>query len=291
MKFTKMHGLGNDYLYIDCFQENISQPEKIARVLCDRHFGVGGDGIILIAPSEIADFKMIMYNADGSQGEMCGNGIRCVGKYVYDKGLTNQKKITIETLAGIKYLEFTVENQRVSSIKVSMGNPILEPEKIPVQGYDSPVINQEIQVDGKTYHMTCVSMGNPHCVIFTDEPVEQLPLEIIGPKLEHHKIFPKGVNVEFVNIINENELKMRVWERGTGETMACGTGACAVAAAGVLNHYSKEQVTIHLSGGDLEIFWDRENQQLYMTGTATEVYQGQVADSMMEWIETMSDEK
>ena len=275
MKFTKMQGLGNDYVYVNCLKEKIADPPELARKISDRHFGVGSDGLIMINPSDKADFDMEMYNADGSRAEMCGNGIRCVAKYVYDYGLTDKTYISVETLAGIKYLDLTVEDGKVSLVKVDMGQPILEPEKIPVAVKGSRVVDEPLLVDGKEYRMTCVSMGNPHAVIFVDEDVKNLPLEKIGPSFENHTCFPKRVNTEFVRVIDRHTAEMRVWERGSGETLACGTGTCAVAVACVLNGLTEDAITVHLLGGDLYIEWDREKNTVYMTGPAEAVFDGE----------------
>lgn len=275
MKFTKMQGLGNDYVYVNCLKEKIADPPELARKISDRHFGVGSDGLIMINPSDKADFEMEMYNADGSRAEMCGNGIRCVAKYVYDYGLTDKTYISVQTLAGIKYLDLTVENGKVSLVKVDMGQPILEPEKIPVAVKGSQVVDEPLLVDGKEYRMTCVSMGNPHAVIFVDEDVKNLPLEKIGPSFENHICFPKRVNTEFVRVIDRHTAEMRVWERGSGETLACGTGTCAVAVACVLNGLTEDAITVHLLGGDLYIEWDREKNTVYMTGPAEAVFDGE----------------
>ena len=275
MKFTKMQGLGNDYVYVNCLKEKIADPPELARKISDRHFGVGSDGLIMINPSDKADFEVEMYNADGSRAEMCGNGIRCVAKYVYDYGLTDKTYISVETLAGIKYLDLTVEDGKVSLVKVDMGQPILEPEKIPVASKGSRVVDEPLLVDGKEYRMTCVSMGNPHAVIFVDEDVKNLPLEKIGPSFENHICFPKRVNTEFVRVIDRHTAEMRVWERGSGETLACGTGTCAVAVACVLNGLTEDAITVHLLGGDLYIEWDREKNTVYMTGPAEVVFDGE----------------
>lgn len=275
MKFTKMQGLGNDYVYVDCTRQELPDPEKTARIVSDRHFGIGSDGLILICPSDKADFEMRMYNADGSRGEMCGNGIRCVAKYVYDYGLTDQTSISVETLGGIKYLDLTVEHGKVSLVKVDMGTPILEPSRIPVAASGTRVVDEPLEAEGKVYHMTCVSMGNPHAVIFMDD-VAGLDLEKIGPSFENHERFPNRVNTEFVKVLDQNTVEMRVWERGSGETLACGTGACAVAVASILNGYTEDQVTVRLLGGDLEIFWDRAEDKVYMTGPAKVVFDGEI---------------
>ena len=274
MKFTKMQGLGNDYVYVNCLQEKIDNPSELARKISNRHFGVGSDGLIMINPSDKADFEMEMYNADGSRGEMCGNGIRCVAKYVYDYGLTDKTSISVETLGGIKYLDLTVEGGRVKLVKVDMGKPELEPSKIPVAAEGSRVVDEPITVAGKEYRMTCVSMGNPHAVVFVDCDVRELPLEEIGPQFESHERFPNRVNTEFVRVIDRHMAEMRVWERGSGETLACGTGACAVAVACVLNGLTEDEVTVKLLGGDLHIKWDREKDTVYMTGPAEVVFDG-----------------
>ena len=273
MKFTKMHGLGNDYVYVNCFEEKIDNPPAVARFVSDRHFGIGSDGLIMINPSKTADFEMEMYNADGSRGEMCGNGIRCVAKYVYDYGLTGKTQISVETLGGIKYLDLTVEDGKVSLVKVDMGKPELEAYLIPIISEREQVIDEPIEVDGKEYHMTGVSMGNPHAVIYVDD-VKGLDLEKIGPKFENHERFPKRINTEFVHCIDRQTVEMRVWERGSGETLACGTGACAVAVSSILNNLTDTQVTVKLLGGDLQIEWDREKDRVFMTGPATVVFDG-----------------
>lgn len=273
MKFTKMHGLGNDYVYVNCFEEKIDNPPAVARFVSDRHFGIGSDGLIMINPSKTADFEMEMYNADGSRGEMCGNGIRCVAKYVYDYGLTDKTQISVETLGGIKYLDLTVEDGKVSLVKVDMGKPELEADLIPIISEREQVIDEPIEVDGKEYHMTGVSMGNPHAVIYVDD-VKGLDLEKIGSKFENHERFPKRINTEFVHCIDRQKVEMRVWERGSGETLACGTGACAVAVSSILNNLTDTQVTVKLLGGDLQIEWNREKDRVFMTGPATVVFDG-----------------
>ncbi|MGN0435068.1 MAG: diaminopimelate epimerase [Wujia sp.] len=284
MHFTKMEGLGNDYVYFNCFKEKIDNPSELAVQLSDRHFGIGSDGIILIKPSQKADFTMEMYNADGSQSEMCGNGIRCVGKYVYDYGLTDKTEVSIETLAGIKYLQFEInkkdENDRgtVSMITVNMGSPILKPEEIPTtiaHGKEMAVAEQ-VEVNGKQYEVTCVSMGNPHCITFVDD-VDNFPLNTVGAAFESNtKLFPRRVNAEFVEIVNRRYAKMRVFERGTGETLACGTGTCATVVACALNNRTEDEVTVKLLGGELIIRWDREENIVYMTGPARVVFDGEI---------------
>ncbi|SDW40424.1 diaminopimelate epimerase [Lachnospiraceae bacterium KHCPX20] len=276
MKFTKMHGCGNDYVYVDCTKEPLENPEKVAVYVSDRHFGIGSDGLILIGSSDIADFEMIMYNADGSRGEMCGNGIRCVAKYVYDFGLTDKEEITVETLAGIKTLKMSVSDGKVDSVLVDMGSPKLLCSQIPVIFPDETMINQPMEVDGNIFKATAVSMGNPHCVIFTDEDVRTIDLPQIGPLFEHHATFPKRVNTEFANILDRENIRMRVWERGSGETLACGTGACATAVAAVLNGLTEQTVSLHLLGGVLKITYDKEADRVYMSGPATTVFSGEI---------------
>ena len=273
MKFTKMQGLGNDYVYVNCFEEKIENPPAVARYVSDRHFGIGSDGLIMINPSEVADFEMEMYNADGSRGEMCGNGIRCVAKYVYDYGLTDKTQISVETLGGIKYLDLTVEDGKVVLVKVDMGKPELKSDLSPIISENEKVIDEPIEVDGQVYHMTGVSMGNPHTVIYVDD-VKNLDLEKIGPKFENHERFPKRINTEFVHCIDRNTVEMRVWERGSGETLACGTGACAVAVASILNNLTDTRVTVKLLGGDLQIEWDQKKNHVFMTGPAKVVFDG-----------------
>ena len=275
MKFTKMQGIGNDYVYVNCLQETIENPSELAKKISDRHYGVGSDGLIMINPSDKADFEMEMYNADGSRGERCGNGIRCVAKYVYDYGLTDKTSISVETLAGIKYLDLTVEDGKVVLVKVDMGKPMLRPEEVPVVSEKEEVIDEPITVDGQEYRMTCVSMGNPHAVVFIDQDVKEFPLETVGVKFENHERFPKRVNTEFVNVLDRHTAQMRVWERGSGETLACGTGACAVAVACALNGLTEDEVTVKLLGGDLQIKWDREKNTVYMTGPAEVVFDGE----------------
>lgn len=295
MKFTKMQGCGNDYVYINGFTEKIEQEKKpeVVRMLSDRHFGVGGDGAIFINPSTEADFEMEMYNADGTRAEMCGNGIRCVAKFVYDKGLTDKTQISVISAGQIKYLDLTVEDGKVSRVRVNMGSPILKPELVPVipqaavgQNPDSEqetkeqetldqVVNAPLLVNGQEYRMTCVSMGNPHAIIFTDH-VAELNLEAMGPDFENHACFPKRTNTEFVEVLDRNTVFMRVWERGTGETLACGTGCCATAVAGVLNGLTDTTVTVKLLGGELLIEWDREANLVYMTGPAVTVFEGEI---------------
>lgn len=273
LEFTKMHGIGNDYIYFNCMEKELDDPADVSVKMSPRHFSVGGDGIVMICSSDVADAKMRMFNADGSEGKMCGNAIRCVGKYLYDNDIVKKTEISIETLSGIKYLSLTVKDGAVSAVRVDMGNAILSAEKIPVKISDPPV-RFPLEIDGRSYEMTCVSMGNPHAVTFLDE-IDALPLEAIGPKFENHPIFPERVNTEFVKVLGKNHLKMRVWERGSGETWACGTGACAVAVASILCGYSEinEPIRIDLIGGSLEILCD-ENYRVFMSGSATKVYDG-----------------
>lgn len=275
MKFTKMHGISNDYIYINGATEKIYNPSDVAIKLSDRHTGIGSDGIVMILPSKTCDFRMRMFNSDGSEAEMCGNASRCVGKYVYDKGLTKKTKVSLETLAGKKILNLHVVDGKVDMVTVDMGEPILRGVDIPTI-FDLPmVVSQPIVVSGKKILTTCVSMGNPHSVVYVDD-VDSLDLEKIGPSYECHPAFPHKTNTEFVEIISRNEVKMRVWERGAGETMACGTGACAVAVASVLNGFTDRDVRVKLRGGDLQIKWDDDDNHVYMTGPATTVYEGDV---------------
>ena len=275
MKFTKMHGIGNDYVYVNCFEETVENPSEVSKKVSDRHFGIGSDGLILIKPSEKADFEMEMYNADGSQGAMCGNGIRCVAKYVYDYGLTDKTNISVDTKSGIKYLDLTVANGKVALVKVKMGQPELNAEKIPMIYKKQQVIQQPLAVKDNIYEVTAVSMGNPHVIVYMDQ-IRDLAIEKIGPDFEKHPAFPEGVNTEFVHVIDRKTVEMRVWERGSGETLACGTGACAVAVACVLNGYTEEEVTVRLLGGELKIFWNRKENLVYMTGPAEVVFDGTI---------------
>lgn len=279
MKFTKMHGAGNDYIYINCFEETVENPEELSIKLSDRHFGIGGDGLILIMPSKVADFRMRMFNNDGSEGKMCGNGTRCIGKYVYDYHLTDKKEITLETLSGIKTLKlFTDENDKVTSVTVDMDKAILKSSEVPVKSNLDTFINQPVDVNGTTYNMTCVSMGNPHAVIFMPKnTIDNLDLEHIGKYFENHEIFPDKVNTEFVEVWDSTTLKMRVWERGTGETLACGTGTCATVVASVLNGYCEynQDVLVHLRGGDLKVKYQKDGE-VFMTGNAIKVFDGKI---------------
>lgn len=288
MHFTKMHGCGNDYIYVDGSKEKIAKEDKpdLVKLLSDRHFGVGGDGVIFINKFEddLADFEMEMYNADGSYSEMCGNGIRCVAKYVYDKGLTDKKKLRIVSGGRVRILDLKTEDDIVTSVRVNMGAPILTPAEIPVSLPDEramaakQVINYPIKVMDREYSVTCVSMGNPHAVVFLNRGVDidALDLEKIGPRFEHHSFFPKGINTEFVTIDDRENVHMRVWERGTGETLACGTGCCATVVACVLNDHTSDNITVHVRGGEIKCKWDREENVVYMTGPATTVFEGDV---------------
>lgn len=278
MKFTKMHGCGNDYVYVDCTVEKVDAPEEVSRFVSDRHFGIGSDGLILICPSEVADVRMRMFNADGSEGAMCGNGIRCVGKYAFDHGLVHREEITVETGSGIKTLQLHTGDGRVQTVTVDMGKPETAPEKIPVKMPEKveAVIDYPIMTDGTAWRITCVSMGNPHGVVFVEEN-RTLDLPKIGPLFEHHPWFPDRINTEFIKILSREEISMRVWERGSGETMACGTGACASVVAAVLNDLTEETVMVHLLGGDLRITYDRAAERVWMEGSATEVFSGEIS--------------
>lgn len=285
MKFTKMHGLGNDYVYINCFNEKIENRSSIAKTVSDRHFGIGGDGAIFIHPSDVADCEMEMYNADGSYSEMCGNGIRCVAKYAYDNRLVDKTEISIVSAGKIKYLTLFLRNalpgensnhgKVVETVRVDMGEPETIAEKVPVISKNEKAIDEPIEVDGKAYQMTCVSMGNPHAVVFVDD-VEHFPVEEVGPKFEHHAAFPNRINTEFVQVLDRKTVQMRVWERGTGETLACGTGSCATAVACILNGLTDSEVTVKLLGGNLKIEWDRTQNRVFMTGSAVTVFEGEI---------------
>lgn len=290
MRFTKMHGIGNDYVYVDGAREKLADPAGVARFVSDRHFGIGSDGLILINPSDVADFEMEMYNADGSRGKMCGNGIRCVGKYVSDHHMTQKDEITVETLAGIKHLKLFKENGKVNLVRVDMGAPILQPEQIPVdvnafggihtthlEPYGDIILETEIPLK-ESFSMkgTCVSMGNPHCVVQVSD-VAGYDVSGIGPLFEHNPLFPEGVNTEFIHVTDRRNISMRVWERGSGETWACGTGACAVAVSCILNGLTQSSVTVHLRGGDLQIEWEEEKDTVFMTGPAVTVFEGEIA--------------
>ncbi|RHO31763.1 diaminopimelate epimerase [Roseburia sp. AM16-25] len=284
MKFTKMHGCGNDYVYVDCTKEVIPNISETAIRVSDRHFGIGSDGLILIKASDVADFEMDMYNADGSRGKMCGNGIRCVAKYVYDHGLTDKTTITVNTLSGIKTLKLTVEDGKVSKVRVDMGEPELIPAQVPVKASvlgladdrREAIVAEPLEIKGRSYDITCVSMGNPHCITFIGEDVRDFPLEAVGTVFEKHELFPERVNTEFINVIDKDHLRMRVWERGSGETLACGTGACAVAVASYLNGFTGRSVDIELLGGHLEVVYDEKTNHVFMTGPATEVFSGEI---------------
>lgn len=276
LKFTKMQGAGNDYIYVNCFEEKVADPEKVSIKVSDRHFGIGSDGLVLIEPSKIADFKMDIYNADGSRAKMCGNATRCVAKYVFDNGLTNKTEIALETLSGIKYIKVNVKDGKVVSARVNMGKPILSAKEIPTKFDGNSVISQKLSIGNDEYDVTCVSMGNPHCILYVDD-VKSLDLEKIGPDFENHEMFPDRINTEFIHIISDSEFDMRVWERGSGETLACGTGACASAVASILNGYCKKdtEIKVNLIGGTLYINWTSDGD-VYMTGPATKVCDGTI---------------
>lgn len=282
MKFTKMHGIGNDYIYVNCFEEKVENPEQVSIYVSDRHKGIGSDGLVLIMPSDKADFRMRIFNADGSEAMMCGNATRCIGKYVYDKGLTTKTEITLETNSGIKYLKLFPENGKVEFVEVDMGKAILVPKDIPVKSDKERFISEPVTVDGSEYKITCVSMGNPHAIVYLDG-VDELPLEKMGPSFENHELFPDRINTEFIEVLDSENLKMRVWERGSGETFACGTGACASVVASVLNGYCKKgtEVTVHLRGGDLKITYN-EDETVIMKGPATLICDGDVDVSFIK---------
>lgn len=277
IKFTKMQGCGNDYVYVNCMDKLIDNPGRVSQYISDRHFGIGSDGLILICPSDVADFGMAMYNADGSEGKMCGNGVRCIAKYVYEYGLTDKEQITLETKSGIKYIDMDIEDGKVRMVKVDMGAPVLKPAEIPVKADSSmdSFINQPLNVNGRTFMVTCVSMGNPHAVVFIDD-TKNLDIRKYGPEFETHPAFPEQVNTEFVQVISRSEINMRVWERGSGETLACGTGTCASVVACVLNGKTDEKVTVHLLGGDLLIEYNKDNGTVWMTGPAEIVFDGEI---------------
>ncbi len=274
-KFTKMHGAGNDYIYVNCFEEKVEDINATAKKVSDRHFGIGSDGLVLICPSDKADFRMDMYNSDGSQAEMCGNATRCVGKYVYDRGLTDKTRVTLETLAGIKILDLNVKEGKVESVTVNMGSPELVPKNIPIDSDKERFISEDVEVLGKTYKVTGVSMGNPHAVTFIDD-TDSLEIEKIGPHFENHKLFPKRINTEFAQIVDRRTIKMRVWERGAGETLACGTGACATLVAAYLNGLTDNEADLVLLGGTLHIKYDENENAVYMTGPAAFVFDGEI---------------
>ena len=274
LPFTKMHGISNDYVYVNTFSTAVDDPPSLARRLSERRTGIGSDGLILICPSPTAHARMEMYNADGSRGAMCGNGIRCVGKYVYDHGLARDNPLEIDTDSGLKVLFLELEDSSVTRVTVDMGEPILDGRRIPL-AKPGQMIDQPLAVDGTAYQVTCVSMGNPHCVTFVED-VEPLALETLGPKFEHHPFFPDRVNTEFIQVVSPTELSMRVWERGSGETWACGTGACAAAVAAMLTSRTERRVSVHLRGGDLDIEWRPADGHVYMTGAAEEVFEGTI---------------
>jgi diaminopimelate epimerase len=277
MRFIKMHGIGNDYVYIDCFRDTVSDPEQLAVQMSDRHFGVGGDGLILIMPSETADVRMRIFNADGSEAQMCGNGIRCLAKYAYEAGISRKSQITVETLAGVLSLELvTTPGGAVEKVRVDMGLPRLRRQDIPMRGEGHRVLMEKLTAGDREFAVTCVSMGNPHCVVYVDD-VAQFAVSHYGPLLEHHPQFPQRTNVEWVEWLNAREIRQRTWERGSGETLACGTGACAAMVASVLNGKTERCVTVHLRGGDLEVEWAAD-ERVYMTGPAEEVFRGEWRD-------------
>lgn len=273
MRFTKMHGIGNDYVYVNGFEQQVADPAGLARAVSDRHFAIGSDGLIMILPSEIADVRMRMFNADGSEGRMCGNGIRCVAKFAYDHGLSRANPMTVETLAGVKTIDLLISGDKVSQATVDMGEPILTPADIPVTLPGQRAVNAKLKAGGGEYSITCVSMGNPHAVIYVDD-VGAVDLERVGPAIETHELFPQRVNVHFVQVKAVAEVVMRTWERGSGITWACGTGASAVCVAGVLTGKTGRKILAHLPGGDLELEWRESNNHVYMTGPATEVFSG-----------------
>lgn len=275
MKFTKMEGCGNDYVYVNGFENKVENPNKVSEIVSNRNFGIGSDGLIIVNPSEVADFRMNMYNADGSEGKMCGNGIRCVAKFVYDYKMTDKKVITVETLSGIKTLVLNVEDDKVKTVRVDMGSPILEAKEVPVISEKDKVINEPIMINNKEYGITCVSMGNPHAITFVDD-TDSLDIEYIGPMFEKNEIFPDRVNTEFIQVVDRQTIKMRVWERGSGETLACGTGACASVVACVLNGKTDNAVTVKLLGGDLFIEYDEEKNTVFMTGPAKISFTGDI---------------
>ena len=276
LKFTKMHGLGNDYVYMDAINQKIENRSELAKKVSNRHFGIGSDGLILICKSDVADFRMQMFNSDGTEAEMCGNGIRCVGKFVYDKGLTDKEEVTIETLAGIKKLKFTIKDGKVEKVRVNMGKPILEAKRIPVKSNLNPVKDLKIKAEDREFNFTCVSMGNPHAITFIKDNLKDFDVAKYGRKIEIDTVFPNKTNVEFINIVDKNNIKMRVWERGAGETLACGTGACASVVASYINGYTSRNVCVELLGGKLEIEWNEKDNNIYMTGSATSVFEGEI---------------
>ena len=278
MKFTKMHGIGNDYVYVNCFEENVEDPSGLSLLMSRPHFGVGSDGLILIGPSDDADFEMRIFNSDGSEADMCGNGIRCVGKYVYERGLTKKTEVTVSTAAGLKKLDLTVQGGLVTRVKVDMGEPRFTPAEIPVTLEGEKILRYPLNILGQDWPITCVSMGNPHAVIFVNDPL-RVDLPVIGAMIEHYPLFPRRTNVEFVRVIRRDMLEMRVWERGAGETLACGTGACAALAAAVVNGLADRKAQVKLSGGNLQLEWNEEDGHIYQSGPASFVFDG-------EWLGT-----
>jgi diaminopimelate epimerase len=278
MRFTKMHGAGNDYIYINCFEESLpDRPEELARRMSDRHFGVGGDGLVLISASEIADARMRMFNADGSESEMCGNAVRCVAKFIYDRDIVRQNPMTIETGSGPLTLDLFTTGDRVDRVRVDMGEPILMAQQIPTTFSGQQVVDADLAVGGKSLRVTCISMGNPHCVVFVDDPTDDWVLGL-GPQIEVDPHFPNRVNAEFVQVLSRGEVRQRTWERGSGETLACGTGACAVCVAGVLTGRTDRKIVVHLPGGDLDLQWNEADNHVYKTGPAEEVFSGEWND-------------
>ena len=273
MKFTKMHGLGNDYVYVNAFDETLADPAAMAVAVSRPHFGVGADGLVLIGPSAEADFAMRMFNADGSEGEMCGNAVRCIGKYVHDRGLTRKTEVRLSTLGGIKTLQLRLKDGSVDQVTVDMGEPAFSPASLPVEWPGERIVNQPLTIDGQTHHITCVSMGNPHAVIFVDDP-KAIDVHGIGRQIENHPLFPRRTNVEFVRVRRRDLLEMRVWERGSGETLACGTGAAASLVAAVLNGLADRSAVVQLTGGDLQVTWDSSDNHVYQTGPASFVFDG-----------------
>ena len=276
MRFTKMHGCGNDYIYVNCFEENVEKPNEVSNIVSERHFGIGADGLILIKPSKIADFNMTMYNADGSEGNMCGNGIRCVAKYVYDNRLTRKTRITVDTLSGVKELQMNIKDDKVDTVEVDMGEPIFACEKVPVTFHKKYMINEKIEVEKRAFAGTAISMGNPHFVTFVSTSLENLDVEKYGKLLGSSSYFPEGVNVGFAKIISRNHIQLRVFERGSGETLACGTGACAALMAAYMNGYTENKVKVSLKGGDLIIKYDEKTRHIFMTGPASIICTGDI---------------
>lgn len=278
MRFTKMQGIGNDYIYVNCFEETVTEPDRLAVRMSKPHFGVGSDGLVLIGPSDVADFSMRIFNSDGSESEMCGNATRCIGKYVYERGLTDKTEISLMTGAGLIQLSLRVRGSKVHSVRVDMGTPELNPRRVPVDLPGEIVLGHRMDVGGLPYYIHCVSMGNPHCVIFVKDP-DDVDIGVVGPLLERHRLFPNRTNVEFVSVTDRQHLRMRVWERGAGETMACGTGACAALVAAVLTGKADRHATIRLNGGELQVEWSSEDNHVYKEGPAAFVFDGEWPDA------------